>query len=506
MAEGNVVTFYSYKGGVGRTMALANVGALLCQWGYRVLCVDWDLEAPGLHLYFEKRVKRWKPGITDMIGDHVAGRKISLDAYVTSVEVPKALYPLGLMTAGKQDSNYVSRLQGLDWPELYAKHDLGAFVESLRAHWKSKYDFVLVDSRTGITDIGGICTVQLPDQLVLLFTANEQGLRGSLDVIKRSRVARQHLPFDRGGLQVLPVPTRFELRVEYEMSEMWLERFARDFADLYSGWADKDITPRELLNHTRLPYIPYWSFGEKLAVLEKGTKDPEDLGFAIETLAALVAHRLGASENLVVRRDSFVRSAQRVNGSNGSGVVERPSTHDHGSWRSIIEISARSRVAREVTQILSQTALPSMVPAWATFLVRQYVDAVIDDASLQLAGVVFSFFASLEAYLRAAIPVLAAEMPSGQFESILNSSALVDRRTLGLGDSTRVAATVLGVSAEHLIPLIVVRNGFMHGRVEKDGWKTTLRTILESLPALITLIDRIESKIGSKFNPLGARL
>src|SRR5437016_9187468 len=51
---GTVVTFYSYKGGVGRTMALANVAALLTTWGKKVLVVDWDLEAPGVeHFFFQ---------------------------------------------------------------------------------------------------------------------------------------------------------------------------------------------------------------------------------------------------------------------------------------------------------------------------------------------------------------------------------------------------------------------------------------------------------------------
>src|SRR5687767_9721330 len=49
---GNIVTFYSYKGGTGRSMALANVAWILASNGYRVLVVDWDLEAPGLHRYF----------------------------------------------------------------------------------------------------------------------------------------------------------------------------------------------------------------------------------------------------------------------------------------------------------------------------------------------------------------------------------------------------------------------------------------------------------------------
>ena len=49
---GIVYTFYSYKGGVGRSMALASVATLLSQMGRKVLMVDFDLEAPGLERYF----------------------------------------------------------------------------------------------------------------------------------------------------------------------------------------------------------------------------------------------------------------------------------------------------------------------------------------------------------------------------------------------------------------------------------------------------------------------
>jgi len=45
--DGTIVTFYSYKGGTGRTMALANTAWILAAAGNRVLTVDWDLEAPG---------------------------------------------------------------------------------------------------------------------------------------------------------------------------------------------------------------------------------------------------------------------------------------------------------------------------------------------------------------------------------------------------------------------------------------------------------------------------
>ena len=67
-----IVTFYSYKGGVGRSMALANVAQWLYLQGARVVMIDWDLEAPGLEAYFyEQRDElervRSEPGLVDLV-------------------------------------------------------------------------------------------------------------------------------------------------------------------------------------------------------------------------------------------------------------------------------------------------------------------------------------------------------------------------------------------------------------------------------------------------------
>ena len=60
--NGEVVTFYSYKGGTGRTMALANVAWILAANGKRVLVVDWDLESPGLHRFFRPFLEPGRAG------------------------------------------------------------------------------------------------------------------------------------------------------------------------------------------------------------------------------------------------------------------------------------------------------------------------------------------------------------------------------------------------------------------------------------------------------------
>ena len=67
-----VVTFYSFKGGVGRTLALANVGLELARTGRSVLLVDFDLEAPGIHTFNHLKPKdEHHKGLVDYISDYL---------------------------------------------------------------------------------------------------------------------------------------------------------------------------------------------------------------------------------------------------------------------------------------------------------------------------------------------------------------------------------------------------------------------------------------------------
>ncbi len=51
----HTIAFYSFKGGVGRTLALVNVGVELVLTGRKVLLVDFDLEAPGIDTFEDLR-------------------------------------------------------------------------------------------------------------------------------------------------------------------------------------------------------------------------------------------------------------------------------------------------------------------------------------------------------------------------------------------------------------------------------------------------------------------
>lgn len=320
MGPGQIVTFFSFKGGVGRSMALANVGVLLARWGFKVLMVDWDLEAPGLENFFSEYVDlgsiEESEGVLDILtwnsekASEVAERSWWEDS---PVEIPLSDLrgSLFLLTAGRRDSKYYSKVRSLDVQALYAQRGGGHYLEEIRNRWKQTYDFVLIDSRTGITDLGGICTVQMPDTLVVLFTATEQAVRGVLEIAGKATLARQKLPFERLTLTVVPVPSRLDVLQEHELSQRWLDRFASEMAPLYGNWLPRSLEIRRILEMTKLIYVPYFSFGERLAVLDQGTKDPTSLGYGYENLTALIAHRLEKAEQVVNDRDDFIRDAAK---------------------------------------------------------------------------------------------------------------------------------------------------------------------------------------------------
>ncbi len=93
------------------------------------------------------------------------------------------------MPAGRRDATYQSALAKIDWIKLYRDEDGFLLLEDTKAQWEQEYkpDYVLIDSRTGHTDVEGICTRQLPDAVVVLFFPNEQNLVGLKDVCRRIR-------------------------------------------------------------------------------------------------------------------------------------------------------------------------------------------------------------------------------------------------------------------------------------------------------------------------------
>ena len=192
-----ITTFYSFKGGVGRTMALVNVAVELANRGKRVVIVDFDLEAPGIDTFDLGRPSATR-GIVDFVREYLDSKQAPHveDFVFQAPDIGQNGGELWVMPSGAQDDAYASRLAALDWTDLYENHDGYLLFEDLKEQWRHdlNVDYVFVDSRTGYTDVGGICTRHLPDACVVLFFPNEQNLRGLRKVVRDIRAEKTRGP------------------------------------------------------------------------------------------------------------------------------------------------------------------------------------------------------------------------------------------------------------------------------------------------------------------------
>lgn len=296
-----IVTFYSYKGGVGRTMAMANVAVLLAQRGLKVLAVDWDLEAPGLERYFgyfsiepgRGATAPGRAGLLPLLGESRARPRVHYQPHLSHVygTIGTSRFELDLLPSGRSEdrgaNEYATTLGRFDWERYYAQGG-GDFVESLRDQWRRSYDVTLIDSRTGLSDMSGICTIQLPDTVVAMFTANQQSLFGVRDIMRLAQEAQGRLAYDRQHLRVLPLPARFGRDGSTSEAVEWTARVAEALSEFYLDWIPAWATPRSVAQVLRIPHVDAYGFGEKLAVVEADSEESADLIRPYRQLADLL--------------------------------------------------------------------------------------------------------------------------------------------------------------------------------------------------------------------------
>ncbi|MDQ1288588.1 MAG: hypothetical protein QG622_2153 [Actinomycetota bacterium] len=294
---GPIITFYSFKGGTGRSMALANVAWILASNGRRVLVIDWDLESPGLHRYFhpflvDKTLKS-SPGVLDLVRDFASAtldptagrnepdwfnRRAHVLPYASSLEWP---FPrkgsIDFVSAGRQTASYSRAVSTFEWDNFYDRLGGGALLDALRDDMRGQYDYILIDSRTGLCDTAGICTVILPDIVVDCFTLSSQSIDGAATVAQSILSQRTDRP-----IRVVPVLMRTDASEKGKLDagrELARKRFATALSR--SGPVDADGWPA-----LEVPYIPYYAFEEILAAFGDPPGQPTSLLAAFERVTA----------------------------------------------------------------------------------------------------------------------------------------------------------------------------------------------------------------------------
>lgn len=356
-----IVTFYSYKGGVGRTMALANVAWLLAGEGCKVLVVDWDLESPGLHRFLRPFLSDPElarlTGVVEMVRDYgeaveqlaamglgeaeyeqrlLALLDVHTDVGRHSDTVRWSHFPvergsIDFLGPGLQDGSYSGRVALFDWARFYEQQAGKRFIQTLRDRLRGDdYDYVLIDSRTGHSDNAGVCTLWLPDVVVAGFNLSNQSIEGT------AAVARQvHEDSRRTGrdIRILPVPMRVEAvdRGKAARRRTYMERqFAGVVGPLLAGAAE---------GYWRQVEVPHSAGVAYEEVLLPFTLDPGEPSLQLQAYLR-IAQEISRGKVAAVRpvpetpRQEFQRRFEEVrpSGQRTAKIVHAPRDRQWADW------------------------------------------------------------------------------------------------------------------------------------------------------------------------------
>ncbi|BBL59303.1 ParA family protein [Methylomonas koyamae] len=247
------IVFFSIKGGVGRSSALATVAWSLAQAGNRVLVLDLDLESPGLSTSLLSSGKQPTYGITDwLVEDLVDNGDTVLDSMIASSDFSHDGEIYIVPAHGVEPGEYVSKLGRVWMPKQRqdGRHEnwsqrLQRLISTLEN--RVKPDIILIDSRAGIDEVASSCVTDLGANLVLLFaidgTQTWSGYRILFDYWRRANVVRTI----RERLQIVSALTPDTEQMTY------LERLRDSAYDLFLDMQYDEIPPGELIDRS-------WSF------------------------------------------------------------------------------------------------------------------------------------------------------------------------------------------------------------------------------------------------------
>ncbi len=229
------VTFYSVRGGVGRSTALGYCARILASRGRKVVCVDLDLEAPGLASLFgvESQLSNGQ-GVVHLLTAFDRGEDPDISKHLIRIAEDSELYCL---PAGQPDAEYARLLRLINPSAWYAeeRNPLRHLLLALSEKLPFKPDVILFDARTGISEISGPLLFDLADLAIIVFFPHPQAQRATREVVRAllsSRTRRQienHKLAPEPRFVVSPVPSvripevvqRYRSRAEEWISE-WM--------------------------------------------------------------------------------------------------------------------------------------------------------------------------------------------------------------------------------------------------------------------------------------------
>ncbi|MCP4154086.1 MAG: CpsD/CapB family tyrosine-protein kinase [bacterium] len=253
-----IATFYSLRGGVGRSTAMAYTAHLLAKGGQKVVCIDMDLEAPGIASLFGKEKEVGEDmGLVHLLVAIDQGGKPDISKHLIRITESYDLYCL---PAGKPDANYARLLRFID-PESWYREErnpLRELMDRLRTDLPFTPDVILLDARTGITQLSGPLMFDLSDISVIVFFPHPQAKAGTEGLVKALLAAKTKRKINGTAFTpeirflVSPIPSGNinEVRRYQNRASEWI-------AEWISPVMDGTLSGQDIIESDITHFVPY---------------------------------------------------------------------------------------------------------------------------------------------------------------------------------------------------------------------------------------------------------
>lgn len=223
-----VITFYSFKGGVGRSTAVGMVANILATIKRRrVVIVDFDLEAPGISFMFKNNEETQTFGILDYLHQRLLTPKENIPTIedcIKQINLPSR-GELYLIQAGEYNESYIHRLADLDFRGLYNReiNPVAELIDDLNNYLHP--DVILVDARTGFSDAGAVALFDLAETAIICFSPTEQSLKGLNWVVQAANKQKEYkgTPDLRFLLTPIPIVDAKQRQKWISQAENWID-------------------------------------------------------------------------------------------------------------------------------------------------------------------------------------------------------------------------------------------------------------------------------------------
>lgn len=186
-----IINFYSYKGGVGRTMSVSQIARLLAARGKKVVVADFDFDAPGVPAVFGMKFQDVREGglfelFTDFsdCDDNDDAFKKRLGSCLIDVKNIKLIGDdkngsISILPSGCVNNKYWEGISSPKWIDSISSTEqrsnsfLRFVMKKLKPALETMFDYLLIDSRAGVTYYGSIGQYVATRQAMIFCPNNE---------------------------------------------------------------------------------------------------------------------------------------------------------------------------------------------------------------------------------------------------------------------------------------------------------------------------------------------